>query len=574
MTIVLFSFAIALAAAVLLAYFQHYRMFKRGGLLPEVGKIKKQVQQIETAHAITHDLNVRQELHVRELSDKYRLIFEHSIVGLSFYTPDGWLIDANEMMREICHFDSTEGDEFFSRVNLFDIQPFNEILDKNNVEDYWACSLSIIPERNMHVYLEISLSPVYDASHNLVYISVAARDVSAERELYMQEIKNDKELKRANKAIEQYEMELRYMMDACEMQAWRISLEKNTIEFYQGLSNIVKTFTLQQLSQIFVDQDNDLVKSLTNPSTVLAEPLFYVGLMHPLVSSKKEEKQWIQINSIPEYDENGQLKGAFGVWRNINQLMQKQEQLKQETERANASGQMKSVFLANMTHEIRTPLNAIVGFADVLPLMSSQEEKQEMIRVIMNNCDMLLRLINDILAVSSLESDGIKVEPKEVDFSQMFDELCETLKLRIQDCVPSPGQEAGKPCVEFIKDNPYPSLTVNVDGGRLQQVLTNFMTNSVKYTHQGHIKLGYRKEQREGKDGLYLYCEDTGEGIAKENQDKIFDRFYKVNDFIQGTGLGLAICKAIADASNGAIGVESEGQGTGTTFWIWVPINE
>jgi signal transduction histidine kinase len=128
--------------------------------------------------------------------------------------------------------------------------------------------------------------------------------------------------------------------------------------------------------------------------------------------------------------------------------------------------------------------------------------------------------------------------------------------------------------VEFIKDNPYPSLTVNVDGGRLQQVLTNFMTNSVKYTHQGHIKLGYRKEQREGKDGLYLYCEDTGEGIAKENQDKIFDRFYKVNDFIQGTGLGLAICKAIADASNGAIGVESEGQGTGTTFWIWVPINE
>jgi signal transduction histidine kinase len=369
-------------------------------------------------------------------------------------------------------------------------------------------------------------------------------------------------------------MELRYMMDACEMQAWRISLEKNTIEFYQGLSNIVKTFTLQQLSQIFVDQDNDLVKSLSNPSTVLAEPLFYVGLMHPLVSDKKKEKQWIQINSIPEYDENGQLKGAFGVWRNINQLMQKQEQLKQETERANASGQLKSVFLANMTHEIRTPLNAIVGFADVLPLMSSQEEKQEMIRVIMNNCDMLLRLINDILAVSSLESDGIKVEPKEVDFSQMFDELCETLKLRIQDCVPSPGQEAGKPCVEFIKDNPYPSLTVNVDGGRLQQVLTNFMTNSVKYTHQGHIKLGYRKEQRKGKDGLYLYCEDTGEGIAKENQGKIFDRFYKVNDFIQGTGLGLAICKAIADACNGAIGVESEGQGTGTTFWIWVPINE
>ena len=572
MTILLISFAIALAAAVLLAYFQHFRMFKRGGLLPDVGKIKKQVQQIETAHAITHDLNIRQELHVRELSDKYRLIFEHSIVGLSFYTPDGWLIDANEIMREICHFDSADGDEFFSRVNLFDIQPFNEILDKNNIEDYWACSLSIIPERNMHVYLEISLSPVYDANHNLVYISVATRDVSAERELYMQEIKNDKELKRANKAIEQYEMELRYMMDACEMQAWRISLEKNTIEFYQGLSNIVKSFTLQQLPHLFVDQNVDFVKSLSNLSTVLAEPQLYIGLMHPVVSGKKKDKQWIQINSIPEYDENGQLKGAFGIWRNINQLMQKQEQLKQETERANASGQLKSVFLANMTHEIRTPLNAIVGFADVLPMMNNQEEKQEMIRVIMNNCDMLLRLINDILAVSSLESDGINVEPKEVDFAQMFDELCETLKTRVQEYVPGNGKK-DKSSVEFIKDNPYPSLTVNVDGGRLQQVLTNFVTNSVKYTHEGHIKVGYRKEQRDGKDGLYLYCEDTGEGIAKENQEKIFDRFYKVNDFIQGTGLGLAICKAIADASNGAIGVESEGHGKGTTFWMWVPVN-
>ena len=105
MTILLTSFTIALAAAVLLAYIQRYRLHMRGGLLPNVSQINKQVKAIETNHTITHDLNVQQELHVRELSDKYKLIFEHSIVGLSFYTPDGWLIDANEIMREICHFD-------------------------------------------------------------------------------------------------------------------------------------------------------------------------------------------------------------------------------------------------------------------------------------------------------------------------------------------------------------------------------------------------------------------------------------------------------------------------------------
>ena len=100
-----------------------------------------------------------------------------------------------------------------------------------------------------------------------------------------------------------------------------------------------------------------------------------------------------------------------------------------------------------MTHEIRTPLNSIVGFSDVLPMLSTPEEKQEIIRVIMNNCDMLLRLINDILAISSLDTGGIHIEPRLVDFAMSFDDICESLKERVQ----TPG-------VEFIKENPYMTL--------------------------------------------------------------------------------------------------------------------
>lgn len=507
----------------------------------------------------------RKEREVEQLSERYRSIFENSIIGMSFYTPEGRLVDANRIMRRICNFDSDTGDEFFSKLNLFEISPFNEVLDRDHPEDYWACSLSIIPERNMHVYLEISVHPIYDENGQLIYISVTANDVTEERNMYLKVMENDARMKKMNEAIKNYEAELRYMLEASKMQTWRISLERETLEFYNGLNTVARSFNLTQVQKIFVNQEEDFVKALSNPSEALKKPLIYIGQMHPMVTQSSTEKQWVQINCIPEYDKNGHLLGAFGVWRNISDLMRKQDLLRSETQRAKESGQLKSLFLANMSHEIRTPINAIVGFSEVLSSLTSSEEKKEVIQIIKNNCDMLLRLIDDILTASSLETGEVSIKPVEVDFAKTFNELFETLRPRVQ--------EIG---VDFLKDNPYPTLTIKVDASRLTQVITNFLTNAVKYTHQGHIKLGYHLETRAmgGKqhEGLYLYCEDTGDGIPLENQPKIFERFYKVNDYIQGTGLGLAICKAFADACHGDIGLMSEGIGKGCTFWMWIPL--
>ena len=507
----------------------------------------------------------QKEREVEQLSERYRSIFENSIIGMSFYTPDGWLIDANRIMRKICNFDSDASDEFFSNVNLFDMTPFNEVLDHVHPEDYWACSLSIIPERNMRVYLEISVHPIYDENGKLMYISVTANDVTEERNMYLNVMENDARMQKMNEAIRNYEAELRYMLEASRMQTWRISLERDVLEFYNGLNTVVRSFNLQQMQKIFVDQENDFVKALSNPTEALKKPLVYIGQMHPMVTQSSTENQWVQINCIPEYDEDGKLLGAFGVWRNINDLMRKQDQLRMETQRARESGQMKSLFLANMTHEIRTPINAIVGFSEVLSALSSAEEKKEIIQIIKNNCDMLLRLINDILTASSLESGHMDIRPVEVDFAKTFNELFKSLQPRVQ--------ELG---VEFIKDNPYDTLTIKVDVERVSQVITNFLTNAVKYTHQGYIKLGYRMETRtvEGqqREGLYAYCEDTGAGILPESQTKIFDRFFKVDDFVQGTGLGLSICKAFTDACHGDIGVISEGKDKGSVFWMWIPL--
>ena len=516
---------------------------------------------------LTDETEVKQkEREVEQLSERYKSIFENSIIGMSFYSPEGWLIDANQIMRKICHFDSDTSDEFFSKVNLFDMMPFNEVLDRVHPEDYWACSLSIIPERNMRVYLEISIHPIYDENDKLMYISVTANDVTEERNMYLNVMENDARMKKMNEAIKNYEAELRYMLEASKMQTWRISLERDTLEFYNGLNTVARSFNLKQMQKIFVDQEHEFVKALSNPSEALKKPLVYVGQMYPVVTQSSTENQWVQINCIPEFDEDGKLLGAFGVWRNINDLMRKQDQLRSETKRARESGQMKTLFLANMTHEIRTPINAIVGFTEVLSSLTGEEEKKEVIQIVKNNCDMLLRLIDDILTASSLESGQMDIRPVEVDFSKSFNELFESLRPRVQE-----------PGVEFIKDNPYATLPITVDVDRVSQVITNFLTNAVKYTHQGHIKLGYRTEARtiEGKqlEGLYVYCEDTGDGIAPEAQTKIFERFFKVDDFVQGTGLGLSICKAFTDACHGAIGVISEGKGKGSVFWMWIPLS-
>ena len=177
---------------------------------------------------------------------------------------------------------------------------------------------------------------------------------------------------------------------------------------------------------------------------------------------------------------------------------------------------------------------------------------------------MLLRLINDILEASSM-GQALAINPVECDFAQVFDDICQTLAQRVQE-----------PGVEFIKDNPYTTFHTAIDKGRVQQVLTNFTTNAVKYTHKGHIKVGYRQEVRSvgsnnPRSGLYFYCEDTGAGIPKEKQASVFERFVKLNDFVQGTGLGLSICKAIAERCGGEIGLTSEGEGHGSTFWLWIP---
>ena len=497
---------------------------------------------------------MEQDLIQNELTNRYRNIYEQSIVGLAFYDRDGHLLNVNKKMREILKFQSDD-DPFYFNNTLYDLPTFREVFHKRDVEDLFLCTKSVIIERGVSCYTELCVHPIHDERGELVYISFSIRDVTKERDLYLQNKENEATILMQNKEIQQYENELQYLMDACDMRFWRADIIKREISFYKTLTTPEKVLSFDELRTYFINTDDMITLGMEQPDKYFSKPMAYLCWTRPIFHDT-DKLQWNMLDSLPKFDKEGTLVECYGVIRNMTGLMQKQEQLKQETERANQSGMMKSTFMANMTHEIRTPLNSIVGFSDVLPMMQTKEEKQEIIRVIMNNCDMLMRLINDLLALSTVDSGGINLMPKDFDFSKAFDDICTSAAERVQN-----------PQVKFIKENPCETLPVYMDPGRIQQVITNFVTNAVKYTQEGHIKVGYTLQD----DGIRIYCEDTGAGIPKEDQEKVFERFVKLNDYVQGTGLGLSICKAISEKCGGKIGVESEGDGKGSTFWMWIP---
>ena len=493
-----------------------------------------------------------------DLSRRYRSIFERSVVGLAIYDDKGMLLAANENMRQIMHFES-ETDQFFAPISLFERHPFRDIIRSGENTELHFCTRLVIPERNIHTYLELQLKPLLDNQGQVLHYTLTIQDITDERDFYLKNRQNDEEIRKANEKIRRYETELQYLMDRCDMRVWKVTFSNQEVKLYKSLNSYERRLTIPELRHFFLDNVENIEERFANPKKYFNRPASMVRRMRSIFHNT-DEVQWNVIDSIPIFDKEGQLEGCFGTIRNITPLIQAQEMLKEETRRANDSARLKSVFMANMTHEIRTPLNSIVGFSDLLPMIESPEDKKEMMRVIMNNCDMLLRLINDILEISTTDGSAIVITPEEVDWAHIFDDLCESLQQRVQE-----------PGVEFIKDNPFTTLTLTVDQRRIQQVITNFVTNAVKYTHEGHIRVGYNIENEQT---LYVYCEDTGAGIPKEKQAVIFNRFVKLNDYVQGTGLGLSICKTIATRYGGQIGVDSEGEGHGSTFWLRVPLNK
>jgi len=232
-------------------------------------------------------------------------------------------------------------------------------------------------------------------------------------------------------------------------------------------------------------------------------------------------------------------------------------ELKKAKEKAEESDRLKSAFLANMSHEIRTPLNAIIGFSSLLSGDDFEiDDKKRFYKIINENTEFLLRLIDDILDLSIIEANQLIINKTVFQINELMDNLYSNFALT------NKNKE-----VEIKLNNTVHSQYLNVytDRLRLRQILINLMQNAIKFTEKGFIELGLFSEN----NNLIFYVKDTGTGISEKNQKLIFDRFRKLNKdgSVRGIGLGLAISKRLADIFGGNITLESE-LGKGSTFYL------
>lgn len=271
---------------------------------------------------------------------------------------------------------------------------------------------------------------------------------------------------------------------------------------------------------------------------------------HDLRIDADGRQKWTRINVMRNPLNNDPSKiEMVCVNYDITELKETEKNLIEAKNKAEVSDRLKSAFLANMSHEIRTPLNAIVGFSNLIAETEDPDERREYVAL-------LLKLISDILDLSKIEAGTLEFNDVEFDVNQMCQEIVRSLSLKVLD----------KP-VELRFGDHLPECRLVGDKTRITQVLINFINNALKFTREGSVTLGYRCD-----DGMMLtfYVEDTGTGIPEQEQESVFERFVKLNSFVQGTGLGLAISKSIVEQMGGRIGLNSE-PGKGSCFWFTHP---
>ena len=268
---------------------------------------------------------------------------------------------------------------------------------------------------------------------------------------------------------------------------------------------------------------------------------------------------WTRVNvMVRDFRPEDGIIDMVCVNYDITELKETERKLIAARDKAEELDRLKSAFLANMSHEIRTPLNAIVGFSSLLTETEDMKDRKQYMAIVQENTELLLQLISDILDLSKMESGAFEFVKSDTDVNLLCSAIIRSLRMKVP---------AG---VELVFEECLPGCHVWADKNRLNQVISNFINNALKFTFSGSITLGYYRQT----DGyLRFYVRDTGMGIPKNKIKTVFDRFVKLNSFVHGTGLGLSICKSLVEQMGGTIGVESE-EGEGSCFWFTYPYQE
>ena len=481
-----------------------------------------------------------------------RNIYKNLPAGVELYDKDGYLVDINDKELEI--FGLSDKNEAL-RVNLFDNPNIpSEIKEKLRAKedvdfsidyDFSKISQYVNTRRNGIINLTTKVTALYDSQNQFINYLFINIDTTETTNAYtkIQEFENLFLLigDYAKVGFAHFNVLTR---DGYAQDTWYRNLgEKEGIPMPQVIGVYAHV----------VPEDQAVLKNFvgevkTGKATSLRKEV--------RVCRENGKYTWTSINvMVRDYRPQDGIIEMLCINYDITPLKETEQKLIIARDKAEELDRLKSAFLANMSHEIRTPLNAIVGFSSLLAETDSRSERQEYIKIVQENNELLLQLISDILDLSKIEAGTFNFVYTNVDVNETCAEIIKSMSMKV-----SKG-------VELIFEEPFPECYIYTDKNRFTQVISNFINNALKFTQQGSITLGYEQVSHQK---IKFYVRDTGMGIPEEKQKSVFERFVKLNTFVQGTGLGLSICKSIVSQMGGEIGVDSA-EGIGSCFWFTHP---
>lgn len=481
-----------------------------------------------------------------------RNIYKNLPAGVELYDKDGYLVDINDKELEI--FGLSDKNEALG-VNLFDnpnipSEVKERLRAKEDVNfsinyDFSKINQYVDSRRNGIINLNTKVTALYDSQNRFINYLFINIDTTETTNAYtkIQEFENLFLLigDYAKVGFAHFNVLTR---DGYAQDTW-----------YRNLGEKEGT-PMPQVIGVYahvVPEDQAVLKNFvgevkTGKATSLRKEV--------RVCRENGKYTWTSINvMVRDYRPQDGIIEMLCINYDITPLKETEQKLIIARDKAEELDRLKSAFLANMSHEIRTPLNAIVGFSSLLAETDSRNERQEYIKIVQENNELLLQLISDILDLSKIEAGTFNFVYTNVDVNETCAEIIKSMSMKV-----SKG-------VELIFEEPFPECYIYTDKNRFTQVISNFINNALKFTQQGSITLGYEQVSHQK---IKFYVRDTGMGIPEEKQKSVFERFVKLNTFVQGTGLGLSICKSIVSQMGGEIGVDST-EGIGSCFWFTHP---
>jgi K+-sensing histidine kinase KdpD len=363
--------------------------------------------------------------------------------------------------------------------------------------------------------------------------------------------------------IRQGNVEYEFILKAMKLSTWQMDPRRRMITFsndFRGEQDehmIPPDSSIDSLVDCLASSDAQRVRTAMD-NLCEGRTSYYHQQYRVKSPSVKGLTYWEEsYATIADRDVDGNPVKIVGTTMFINDRKEMEAALIAARNKAEESDRLKTAFLANMGHEIRTPLNAIVGFADLLPVVENEEDRNQLIREIQNNNQKLLRIIDGLVSMSKIEAEAKNLVKSQTNLVEVLSEITQTYM-----------QMVDSQTVVLATQFPYTELMMTTDVAKLRELVDHLMQNAVKFTLKGSITLGF--ELIDGEH-VRIWVKDTGKGIAEADKERIFERFVKVDEYIPGTGLGLSVAKSHAASLGGTIGVDSR-PGEGSTFWVVLPL--